>query len=140
MSSPNYPKAYLYMRIVQAKLFIEEKFAEPITIDIITSEASFSKFHFIRTFRIIYGQTPHQYLMNIRIERSKQLLKDGLNVVDVCHAVGFESITSFVGLFKKLTRQTPASFRKKHFREKNKMEASPNSFIPGCFAEKMGYM
>ena len=51
MTSNNYPKAYLYMRIVQAKLFMDKYYAEPITLNIITGEAFFSKYHFIRTFR-----------------------------------------------------------------------------------------
>lgn len=63
------PKIYLYRRIVLAKLFIDEHYAEDIDLDAIAGEASFSKFHFIRLFKMAYGKTPHQYLTRVRIEQ-----------------------------------------------------------------------
>ena len=139
MKSNNYPKAYLYMRIVQAKLFIDKRYADPINIDCITNEASFSRFHFIRTFCKIYGYTPHQYLKGVRVEKAKQLLKSGLSVADVCHSVGFESVSSFIGLFKRIVGETPATYRQNHFARNNEMQSVPLKFIPGCFAEKNGW-
>lgn len=47
--------------MVQAKLFIDFNYAESIDISNIADEACFSKFHFIRLFKKIYGRTPHQY-------------------------------------------------------------------------------
>jgi AraC-like DNA-binding protein len=71
-------KIYLYKRIVQAKLFIDANFAGDIDLDNIADEAYFSKFHFIRLFKSIYGKTPHQYLISVRIEKAKEFLKNGL--------------------------------------------------------------
>ncbi len=48
MSSLLYPKIYLYRRIVQAKLFIDDNYFENIDLNNIADEAYFSKFHFIR--------------------------------------------------------------------------------------------
>ena len=67
----HYPKIYLVRRVVQAKLFIDEHYAERLDLDNISDEACFSKFHFIRLFRNIYGKTPHQYLTTVRIEKPK---------------------------------------------------------------------
>ena len=139
MTTNNYPKAYLYMRIVQAKLFMDKCYAEPITLNNITGEAFFSKYHFIRTFGKIYGFTPHQYLKNIRIEKAKQLLINGVSISEVCYSVGFESKSSFVALFKKSIGETPATFRQKHFERNSEMQTVPLKFIPGCFAEQMGW-
>ena len=59
----NLPKIYLYRRIVQAKLFIDSKTTRSALMPAeIADEACYSKFHFIRTFKSIYGKTPHQYL------------------------------------------------------------------------------
>src|SRR6476620_8270646 len=96
-------KVDLYRRIVQAKLFIDDNFAEPIDASEIADEACYSKFHFIRTFKSIYGRTPHQYLTHVRIERAKQLLEQGVSVTESCFAVGFDSLGSFIGLFRRRT-------------------------------------
>lgn len=62
MKKDQYPKMYLYKRIVQAKLYIDNHYANNIDLNDISDEAYFSKFHFIRLFKSIYGKTPHQYL------------------------------------------------------------------------------
>src|SRR5476651_2051889 len=97
-----YPKVYLYRRIVYAKLFIDTHFAEKIDLDNIADEAFFSKFHFIRIFNSVYKKTPYQYLSFVRIEKAKQLLLTEMGVAPVCYAVGFESVSSFTGLFKRM--------------------------------------
>ena len=65
-----YPKIYLYRRIVQAKLYIDKNYSENIDLENIAGEANFSKFHFIRQFKKIYGKTPYKYLMHTRIEKA----------------------------------------------------------------------
>jgi len=67
MINEPYPRMYLYRRLVQAKLFIDTHFAEPIDLNAIADEAYFSKFHFIKQFKSIYKRTPHQYLIHVRI-------------------------------------------------------------------------
>ncbi|WP_341843629.1 AraC family transcriptional regulator [Chitinophaga caseinilytica] len=133
-----YPKVYLYRRIVQAKLYIDANYAEEIDLDNISDEAYFSKFHFIRLFKSIYGKTPHQYLQATRIDAARQLLRDNKPVAEACFSVGFQSLTSFSGLFKKLTGETPSAFllRQKSVREQ--IRATPLSFIPGCYAHRLG--
>ena len=101
MPSLLYPNIYLYKRIVQAKLFIDNNYAEDIDLDNIADEAYFSKFHFIRLFTKIYGKTPYQYLIKVRIEKAIQLLRSDMPVSNACYAVGFESVGSFSTLFKK---------------------------------------
>src|SRR5690242_13126822 len=95
MEDSQYPKMYLYRRLVQAKLFIDTHYAEPIDLDNIADEANFSKFHFIKQFKNIYHKTPHQYLISVRIGKAMELLKAGTPVSIVCYAVGFESLGSF---------------------------------------------
>jgi AraC-like DNA-binding protein len=135
----HYPKVYLYRRLVQAKLFIDRHYAKKIDLDNIADEAFFSKFHFIRQFKKIYGKTPHQYLQSVRIEQAKQLLDAGVSVLDVSMLVGFESPTSFSGLFKRLVGTSPSSYQA--YRQLRKMQLSnaPLTFIPNCFAETRGW-
>ncbi len=128
------PKIYLYRRLVQAKLFIDKNYHEAIDLNDIADEAYFSKFHFIRQFKNIYGKTPHQYLIKVRIENARLLLKKNIPVADVCYAVGFDSITSFSALFKKLTSRSPANYQQAELKRQNEMQQSPLKFIPACFA------
>ncbi|MCK9410447.1 MAG: AraC family transcriptional regulator [Bacteroidetes bacterium] len=140
MTSEQYPKMYLYRRIVQAKLFIDSHYASAIDVNNIADEAYFSKFHFIRLFRKIYGKTPHQYLTVVRIEQSMQLLKSDIPVSEVCYAVGFESFSSFSGLFKRIVGITPSAYAAQQQKIKIEIAESPLTFVPGCFAEKHGWM
>jgi AraC-like DNA-binding protein len=134
-----YPRIYIYKRIVQAKLFIDDHYAESIELNNIADEAYFSKFHFIRLFKSIYGKTPHHYLTSVRMENARKLLISGISVSDVCFSVGFDSVTSFSGLFKKITGQTPSAFRQQQLKRQSEIIARPLSFIPNCFAESRGW-
>ena len=139
MPGSQYPKIYLYRRIVYAKLFIDTHFAEKIDLDNIADEAFFSKYHFIRLFHSVYNKTPHQYLSFVRIEKARALLADDMTVANVCCAVGFESVTSFTGLFKRLSGQTPAAYQATQKQRQAEIAAVPLKFIPNCFAEKKGW-
>ncbi len=137
MPVDNFPKIYLYCRIVQAKLFIDRNYEESIDAGEIANEACYSKFHFIRTFKIIYGKTPHQYLTSVRIEKAKELLENGTSVTDACFSVGFESLGSFITLFKRRAGLTPSEYRRKKLGRKQQIIERPLSFVPGCFAEQI---
>jgi len=134
-----YPKVYLYRRIVKAKLFIDDNYADAIELDHIADEAFFSKFHFIRLFKKTYGKTPHQYLTCVRIEKSKLLLKEEIPVSGVCYAVGFDSVSSFTGLFKRMVGQTPSAYQQRCISKKLEIETAPLKHIPNCFAEMNGW-
>jgi len=139
MTTGQYPKVYLYRRIVQAKLFIDSNYANNIDLGNIADEAYFSKFHFIRLFKKIYNKTPHQYLKVVRIENAMQLLRTDIPVSDVCYAVGFESLSSFSGLFKLIVGLTPSAYQIQQLQIKAQILKTPLQFIPGCFADKKGW-
>jgi AraC-like DNA-binding protein len=140
MANERYPKIFLYRRLVQAKLFIDRHYADNIDVGEIADEAYLSPFHFIRQFKTIYHKTPHQYLIAVRIGKAKELLKAGMPVSEVCYAVGFESLSSFSGLFKRVERITPSTYLKRQQQIKAQIKESPLSFIPACFAEKSGWL
>jgi AraC-like DNA-binding protein len=139
MAAEKFPKIYLYRRIVQAKIFIDTNFHNNIDLDAISDQAFFSKYHFIRLFKLTYDKTPHQYLTSVRIENAKLLLQTEMAVADVCFSVGFESISSFTGLFKRLTTITPSDYQKKQLKRKTEISKTPLKFIPNCFAEQKGW-
>lgn len=139
MTTEQYPKVYLYKRIVQAKVFIDTHYANKIDLDNISDEAFFSKFHFIRLFKKIYGKTPHQYLTFVRIGKAIQLLRANIPVTEVCHAVGFETLSSFGSLFKRTVGVSPSAFQEEQRQMKIQILNTPLKFIPGCFVHQHGW-
>jgi AraC-like DNA-binding protein len=129
-----YPKMYLYRRLVQAKLFIDAHYNEQINLEMIADEACFSRFHFIRLFKDVFGKTPHQYLIALRLVNARSLFEQGGTVADVCYEVGFESITSFSGLFKKRFGITISQFIVQHQKHRQLVSERPLQFVPGCHA------
>jgi AraC-like DNA-binding protein len=112
LSAELYANIYLTKRVIQAKYFIDKNFDRAITLDNICKEACLSKFHLIRSFKKLYGITPYQHLTFLRIKRAKELLQTSLPITTVCYQLGFDSPTSFSGLFKKIAGKTPLEFQR----------------------------
>jgi AraC-like DNA-binding protein len=133
-------KIYLYKRIVQSKLFIDRYFADNIDLGEIADHACFSKFHFTRLFKSIYGRSPHNYLIAVRIEKAKKLLTGGCSILEVSRRVGFDSSTSFAATFKKVVGKTPSEYRNLAIVKKRAITTNPLSAMPGCFARTHGWI
>jgi AraC-like DNA-binding protein len=74
-----------------------------------------SEAHFIRTFRAVFGETPHRYLQRRRVERSMFLLREtDRSVTDICFDVGFTSLGTFSRTFRAIVGETPSDYRKGH--------------------------
>lgn len=82
-----------------------------MNLDLLSRFRFVSKFHLLRLFKKHYGLTPRQYLIDKRIEKSKEQLKNGMSVTETCFAVGFESLGSFSTLFKTKTGKSPSEFQ-----------------------------
>jgi AraC family transcriptional regulator len=73
--------------------FIDEHLDQPLSVEELAQRAYLSRFHFIRHFQQVVHQTPHQYVINRRLQRAKELLANSdLPVTEICLAVGFESL------------------------------------------------
>jgi len=124
-----------YIRIVNAKMYIDENYHEQIDLEVVSKKAFISKFHFHRLFRKVYRQTPHQYITRKRIDKAKDLLADNKPVNEVCNEVGFESIGSFSILFKKEIGFAPTYYRNMAWLKKQEAKQQPKRFIPHCFVD-----
>jgi len=102
----------LYRRACRARDYASAMFAEPVTLSEFARVACLSPNHLLRTFRQIFQETPHQFLITRRLEEAKRLLlRDDLSVTEVCLAVGFESLGSFSTLFRKRFGISPSEYR-----------------------------
>jgi AraC-like DNA-binding protein len=116
-------------RLNRARKFIDSCYDLPLDLAEISSHACFSRYHFLRLFRQAFNKTPHQYLVERRIEKAKELLSaNDLRVTDVCFEVGFQSLGSFSSLFHKSVGHPPITFR-----EKSLETQAAKRQIPGCF-------
>jgi transcriptional regulator GlxA family with amidase domain len=111
-----------------ARDLMDQRFAERLDLDRLATEAGFSKFHFARTFKDAYGETPANYLTRRRVERAKDLLRSAnLTVTEVCVVVGFSSLGSFSSRFSELVGMSPSAYRRVSV-----ARGGPPP-IPGCF-------
>jgi AraC-like DNA-binding protein len=62
------------------------------------------------------------------------MLEEGASVTETCFAVGFDSLGSFTGLFKRRVGFTPSAYRQQQLERKEEIRKEPLRFIPGCFA------
>lgn len=98
--------------IIGTRNFIDNNYEKELNLDLLSKIRFTSKYHLIRLFKRYYGQTPRQYLINKRIEKSKENLKNGMTVTETCFSVGFESLGSFSKLFKTKTGKSPSEYQK----------------------------
>ena len=111
-----------------ARDLMDRRYAEPLDLDQMAAEAGFSKFHFARSFKHAYSETPANYLTRRRVERAKYLLRSAnLTVTEVCMLVGFASLGSFSTRFSDLVGMSPGSFQRA-----SAARGGPPP-IPGCF-------
>ncbi len=98
--------------VIGIRNYIENNYDVNLNLDLLSNIQCISKYHMLRLFKKYYGQTPRQYLIDKRIEKSKEQLKNGISVTETCFAVGFESLGSFSALFKTKTGKSPTEFQK----------------------------
>jgi AraC-like DNA-binding protein len=99
--------------LLRARDLIDARYAEPLDLDALARAACVSRFHFVRSFRAAFGETPHRYLLTRRMERAAALLRDTDHpVIDVCHEVGLHSVGSFTSAFKAWYGATPTEYRR----------------------------
>ena len=102
----------LWRRLQRGRNVMEGAIGDPLDLARVARQAALSPYHFHRSFTRLFGETPHKYLTRRRMERAASLLKStDMPVVDVCYACGYQSLSSFSGLFRKYAGVPPAWFR-----------------------------
>ena len=83
-------------RLLRARDAMDRAYAEPLDVRTVAAVAHVSEAHFSRSFRAVFGETPHRYLQRRRVERSMFLLREtDRSVTDICLDVGFTSLGTF---------------------------------------------
>ena len=98
--------------ITKAKEYIQEHQAEDLSLGEVAKAVCMSSFYFCKMFRKIAGVNFTDYLSRVRIEKSKNLLLNpNLRVSEIAYEVGFQSLTHFNRVFKRVLGQSPTEYR-----------------------------
>ncbi len=103
----------VYRRVSRARDFIDSFLTESINLDEVAEVACMSKYHFLRSFKSVYKMPPHQYIIQQRMEKAREMVLNDVPVHEVCWAVGLSNQYSFSRLFKKHFGLAPTHLRQK---------------------------
>lgn len=103
-------------RIKEAIIYIEEHFAEPITLDDIADSIHISKSECCRCFQRVLRVTPFEYLLKYRIFYATKLIQRqdaaASSISNLAISVGFGNISYFNKVFKRFLHMTPTEYKK----------------------------
>lgn len=100
--------------IARAKQFIADHQAEELSLDQVAKSVHTSKFYFCKTFKKATGINFTDYLSRVRTERAKNLLLNrNLRISEIAYEVGFQSLTHFNRVFKRILGQSPTEYRER---------------------------
>jgi len=105
-------KIELYRRLLLGRDYLDSFSGGETRLDRVASEACLSPYHFHRLFREVFGETPNKYLQRRRLANARQLLRStDRTITEICLEIGFDSMTSFSALFRRIYGCSPRQCR-----------------------------
>lgn len=96
--------------------YINTHYSENLTLDKVADLSEFSKYHFSRLFKEFTNVSFYKYVNQKRIENAeKLLLNSDHNITEIAIACGFNSVSSFIRMFKIIKNCTPTEIKNMHF-------------------------
>jgi len=93
--------------------FMTEHCAENLSLEDMAQLTNYSPFHFIKIFKSETGNTPFQYLLDIKLNRAKDMLthRKEMTITEICYLCGFNNLSHFTAVFKRKTGVSPSKYR-----------------------------
>lgn len=114
LSSPEMPSPHLQRRIREVQAFLADNLDRDVDLEAISHAAELSPYYFTRQFTAQVGVPPYRYLIQLRISRAMDLLRETeMSVTQVCHRVGFHSLSHFTTTFRQHTGLSPTAYRRR---------------------------
>ena len=102
------------MAISRARQFIQDHQADDLSLTEVARAVNTSTFYFCKLFKRATGLNFTEYLSQIRVEKAKSLLPNpNLRISEIAYEIGFQSLTHFNRVFKRITGQSPTIYRKR---------------------------
>lgn len=102
-STKRQTKEELYRRVKKARDFIHDNQSEQIDLEQLCQLSSLSKYHFLRSFKAIYNQTPYQYLLKLKLAEAKILLAKHHSFEETSQLIGFSGGQNLRKAIKKVS-------------------------------------
>lgn len=104
-----------YRRVARAVALLETSYATTIDLEELATEATTSKYHFLRVFRGVVGMTPYQYLLQLRLRHAALALatRPG-SILELAIESGFGDLSGFNHRFRASFGLTPRAWRAHH--------------------------
>lgn len=98
--------------IIRAQLWLHDHFAQEVRFAQVAHSFDMSVRSFNRRFKAATGETPLQYLHNLRIRNAKELLQtSNLSIGEIAYRVGYQDLAHFTRLFRRILGVTPSQYR-----------------------------
>lgn len=99
-------------KLSEAKRYIKYNYMMKINVEKISSMFGFERSYLYRLFKKEYGISVKEYIIEVRMDKAKELLKSGSSVAEVAELVGYSDEFAFSKAFKKYLGISPLSFKK----------------------------
>jgi AraC-like DNA-binding protein len=98
------------LAVRQARRYIEEYFAEGISLNELAQQVNLSPYYFLRAFRAEVGMPPHAYLESVRVRQAQRWIEAGRPLAEVAAEAGFSSQSHMTRRFKRILGVTPGQY------------------------------
>lgn len=93
--------------------YIRDHVKEPLSLEQLSEIACMSKYHFLRSFQKEYGETPFQYIAEMRMSLSKTMLTTtNLNIAEIAYDLGYSNESAFIRAFTRIVGISPKKFKR----------------------------
>ena len=99
-------------RLRSVQSMIAARCTESLTLDELAGAAGMSRYHFVRAFSRVVGMTPHAWQLDLRIQRARGLLEQGMALAEAALQLGFADQSHFQRAFKQRVAATPGEYRR----------------------------
>jgi AraC-like DNA-binding protein len=100
-------------RVLSAVNYIEHAFCDTCSVDTLANVSGLSRYHFMRLFKAVTGQSANQYVINTRLRAAAaRITETGAPVSEIAFDVGFNDISHFNTCFRMMFGRTPSQMRK----------------------------
>lgn len=111
-STPLPQGGFTKLQLQRATDFMEAHLGDSLTLAELASATGLSPSHFARRFKVTTGLPPHQFLMQLRVERAKRMLRGGTSIIEIALACGFTHQEHMTRIFRRAVGMTPAAYRR----------------------------